>query len=311
MLTEALVIAFFVMGLQLMVPILWAALGETIVEQSGVLNVGIEGVMLIGALVTALVGINLGSLPLAILAAVGSGLLCGGLLSYLYVRRGTDQIVTGLLFNMFAVGFTGVIHTLFLAGQIGVTLSEIKIPGIRSIKWVGEVLSKQNIMLYVGLLLAAGVYYLLHRTWWGLYARAASQRPTAVEAAGLSVWRLRYPALLIGCTLSSVAGSALVLGTSGGFVPGMTAGRGFIALGVVVVARWRPTFVILGATLFGMTQGLQFLAGRLTALQSVPTQVWLALPYLITVAAVVLAPGSRYPAAIGIPYKGQGRRRLA
>jgi simple sugar transport system permease protein len=176
---------------------------------------------------------------------------------------------------------------------------------------VGEVLSKQNVMFYAGLVLAGVVWYLLRRTWWGLYARAASERPMAAESAGLDVWRLRYPAVIVGCLLSSLAGAALVLGTSGGFTPGMTVGRGFIALGVVVLARWRPLWVVLGATLFGMTQGFQFLAGRLTALEAVPGQVWLALPYVATVVAVVFAPGSRYPAAIGLPYKRLGVRRAA
>ena len=305
MLTEALVIAFFVIGIQLMVPILWAALGETLIEQSGVLNVGIEGVMLIGGMVTAVIGIGSGNLWLAMLGAIGAGLLCGITLAVLYVRLGTDQIVTGLLFNIFAFGLTGLLASLYICGQIGPTFNEIEIWGVKSIPWVGEVLSSLNLMLYLGLAAAVLVYWLLHRTWWGLYVRAAGERPLATESGGLNVRRLRYPAIILGSVLTALGGAALVLGTSGGFVPGMTAGRGFIALGVVVLAAWRPFWVVLGSLLFGLAQGLQFLAGRLDLLASIPDQFWLALPYIITVIAVVVAPGSRYPAAVGIPYKRQ------
>ena len=204
MLTEALVIAFFVIGIQLMVPILWAALGETLIEQSGVLNVGIEGVMLIGALVTALIGIEVGNLWLAVLGAIGAGVACGITLSVLYVFLGTDQIVTGLLFNIFALGLTGVLHSLYIGGQIGPTFDELEIWGIKSIPWVGEVLSSQNVMFYLAPGAAFLVYWLLHRTWWGLYVRAAGERPLATESGGLNVHRLRYPALILGSVMTSL-----------------------------------------------------------------------------------------------------------
>lgn len=308
MLTEALVLAFFVIGIQLAVPILLAALGETIAEQAGVLNVGIEGAMLIGAFFTALIGVQLGNVPLAIVVGTASGLVSGAILAYLYVRRGTDQIVTGLMFNIFALGFTGTLHSRYLAGQNGSTLSSFDIPGLRKIPWVGEVLGAQNLMLYLALVMAVGVYWLLNRTWWGLYARSAGQRPMAAESGGLDVRRLRYPAVVLGCVLAALAGSALVLSTSGGFVPGMTAGRGFIALGVVVLAKWRPKWVVIHALAFGLTQGLQFLANQIDALSAVPGQFWVALPYLATAIAVVFAPGSTYPAAVGIPYKPSVKR---
>jgi simple sugar transport system permease protein len=303
MLTEALILAFFVIGIQLMVPIVLAALGEAVAEKSGVLNVGIEGVMLLGAFATAFMGITTGSAGLGILTAITAGAGFGGLLAFLYVNRGTDQIVTGLMFNILAVGLTGTLHSRYLAGQNGETLPGIAIPGMDSVPWIGEILNKQNLMLYLAILLAVGVWYLLNHTWYGLYVRAAGERPIAAESGGLDVRRLRYPAVVIGSILAALGGSALVLSTSGGFVPGMTAGRGFIAMGVVVLAKWRPKWIMVHALGFGLTQGLQFLAGQTTALQSIPGQFWAALPYMVTVVAVVFAPGSRYPAAVGIPYR--------
>ncbi len=179
MFTEALVLAFFVIGIQLMVPIVMAALGEAVAEKSGVLNVGIEGMMLIGAFATAYMGITRRSAGLGILAAILAGCVFGALLAFLYVNRGTDQIVTGLMFNIFALGLTGTLHSLYLAGQNGETLTGIVIPGIGSIPWVGEILNKQSLMLYLAIALAFGVWYLLNKTWYGLYARAAGERPLA------------------------------------------------------------------------------------------------------------------------------------
>jgi ABC-type uncharacterized transport system permease subunit len=147
------------------------------------------------------------------------------------------------------------------------------------------------------------VYYVLNRTWWGLYARAAGERPHATESGGLDVQRLRYPAVILGNFLPAFAGAALVMSSAGGFVPGMTAGRGFIALGVVVVARWNPFLALATSVLFGLSQALQFVAGQLDRLDAVPDQVWLALPYVATILAVLLSRGSRYPSAVGIPWR--------
>ncbi len=307
--SEAIIIAFFATGLQLMVPILLAALGETISERSGVLNVGIEGSMLIGALATALVGIETESVTLALVLGWFAGICAGVVLAFLYVNRGTDQIVTGLLFNVFAFGLTGVLHDRFIGGKIGPTLSPLDIPLIGDIPKVGEVLNGQNSVFWITLAIVLLVFYLLNRTWWGLYARAAGERPHATESGGLDVQRLRYPAVILANGLAAFGGGALVMSSAGGFVPGMTEGRGFIALGVVVVARWNPLLALATSALFGLSQALQFIAGQVDLLDGVPHQVWLALPYVATVLAVLLSRGSRYPAAVGIPWRREAAGR--
>jgi ABC-type uncharacterized transport system permease subunit len=309
LLTEAIIITFFVTGLQLMVPICLAALGETVSEKSGVLNVGVEGSMLIGALATAITGVKTENVTVALFVGCLAGVLSGVVLSYLYVRRGTDQIVTGLLFNIFAFGFTGLMNDRFIGGQIGPTLSPMDVPVISSIPKVGDVLGGQNAMFWVTIALVLAVFYLMNRTWWGLYARAAGERPHATESGGLDVQGLRYPAVVFGNALAGLAGAALVMSSAGGFVPGMTEGRGFIALGVVVVARWNPLLVLAASALFGLSQALQFVAGRIEFLDSVPSQAWLALPYLATIVAVLLSRGSRYPAAVGIPWRREAAGR--
>ena len=307
--TEAVVIVFFATGLQLMVPILLAALGETISERSGVLNVGIEGTMLIGALTTALVGIKTESVSLGLVFGWLAGICAGMVLAFLYVNRGTDQIVTGLLFNVFALGLTGLLDDRFIGGQDGPDLSPLDIPLIGDIPKVGDVLNGQNALFWVTLVIVILVFYLMHRTWWGLYARAAGERPHATESGGLDVQRLRYPAVIIANGLAGFGGAALVMSAGGGFVPGMTEGRGFIALGVVVVARWNPFLALATSTLFGLSQALQFVAGQVDLLDGVPDQVWLALPYVATVLAVLLSRGSRYPSAVGIPWRREAAGR--
>lgn len=304
--SEAVAVALFVVGIQLMAPILWAALGELVSERAGVLNVGIEGCMLLGAFAAALTGARLGSPLAGIAVATLAGLAAGALLAFLYVRMGTDQIVTGLLFNVFALGLTDTLHDRFLGGTVGDTLPRLRIPVLGDLPYLGEIVFQQHGLTYLAVGTVVLVGLLMQRTWWGLYARAVGERPYAVEAGGLDVWRLRYPAVLLGCMLPAIGGAALVLSSAGGFVPGMTAGRGFIALGVVVLARWKPLAVLAASLLFGLAQSLQFVAGGISFLQGVPSELWLASPYVATVIAIVFAPGSRYPAAVGIPHrKGQ------
>ncbi|MYE66639.1 MAG: ABC transporter permease, partial [Acidimicrobiia bacterium] len=232
--TEVVIVTLFASGLALMVPVLLAALGEAISEQAGVLNVGIEGTMLFGAAICALVGVNVDSVALAVLAGVATGAASGVVLSALYVRRGTDQIVTGLLFNIFALGLTGILVSQVIIGNTAPTLSPWTVPLLGRIPKLRDVINEQNFLFWVSILLAIVIFYLLRRTWWGLYVRAAGERPHASSSAGLDVWRLRYGAVIAGNALAGLGGAALVVGTSGRFIPGFTSGRGFIALGVVV-----------------------------------------------------------------------------
>ena len=299
-------VAVFSIGVSLMAPILWAALGELVVEESGVINVGIEGVMLIGCFAAAIGYRYAAGLYVGLVLAVGAGALCGIVLCAPYVRLGADQIVTGIVFNLFAVGLTTTLYQKYLGGGVAATFPDLKIPGLGDIPWLGKILFRHNFLVYAAFLAAPVVFCLVRRTWFGLYARAASEHPRAAEAAGLDVWRLRYPAVVFGCMLAAVGGATLVLTTSGGFVPGMTEGRGFIALAVVVLARWNPFGVILGCLLFGVAQALQFQVQNLGPLANVPSDFVLAFPYVVTVLAVVFARGSRYPAAVGVPYRPGG-----
>jgi simple sugar transport system permease protein len=146
------------------------------------------------------------------------------------------------------------------------------------------------------------VLYLMRHTWLGLAMRAAGEHPQAVEAAGINVWRVRHTAVIIGCALPAIGGATLVLATVGGFAPGMTAGQGFIALGVVVLARWNPIAAFGGAMLFGSADAIQYQAQNISLIEDVPTEFLIIIPYVVTILAVVFARGSQYPRAAAAPY---------
>jgi simple sugar transport system permease protein len=292
----------FSLGVALMIPMLWAAYGETLMEKAGVINVGIEGVMLIGAFSAALGVSTAGSIYVGLGFAIGAGVLCGIVLSLLYVRLGTDQIVTGIMFNIFAFGLTTTLAVEFVRATEVTSFGQFEIPGLAEIPFFGDVLFNHNILVYAAFLAAPVVFYVLHRTWYGLYARACSEYPRAAEAGGLDVWHLRYAAVIGGCVLTAIGGVAL-FSSSGGFVSGLTDGRGFIALAIVILARWNPYWIVAASLLFGVSEALQFQADRLGPLGDVPPDLLVMIPYVVTIVAVVLARASRYPPAVGVPFK--------
>jgi general nucleoside transport system permease protein len=308
------VIQTFASGVALMAPILWAALGELIAEQGGVLNIGLEGIMLISAIVSAMVALKGGGLELSVLAGVAGGILCGVLLSYFYVVRGMDQIVTGILFNILAVGLAATIYTSqkYIGGGVVQTFERINVPGLADIPALGKIFFQQDILIYCSFLAVPVVWYLMQHTWFGLYLRSAGEFPSATEAGGISVWAVRIPAVILASAFGGMAGATLVMSIIGGsFVIGLTAGRGFIALAVVVLARWNPFALVIAALLFGTAQALQFTAGSFPGFRDMPREFWLMVPYLLVVIAVFFARGSRYPAAVGVPHLRPRRSRIA
>jgi general nucleoside transport system permease protein len=289
----------------LMTPIFLAALGEIISERAGVLNIGIEGVMLSGAFVAA-GALQLGlSLTVAVLIAVPAGVLIGLILSYLFVFRAVDQVVGGILFNIMVLGGTTLLFvSYFDAGKRSGIYADIAVPGLSSLPVVGPALFDQPALVYLTILLVLGLHYLLMRTWFGLHVRAVGERPEAVDTAGVSVSSVRTAALTIGCALIALGGASLVVLSAGGFTPGMTEGRGFIGLAIAMLARWNPLMAIPAAAGFGLAGAFQFHAQALD-LTSVPAQFWAMLPYIVAIFAVAFGRTARYPAGIAVPYVRQ------
>ena len=298
--------SFLATGLVLGTPILLAALGELVVERSGVLNIGVEGVMLGGAFAAALGAWATGSAAAGVLAAALTGTALALLFAFATVRLGADQIIAGAALNLVALGATGALYRALL-GATGTalvlpTLPALDVPVLRHVPVLGQALFGQHALVYLGLIATVLLAFVLTHTGVGLRLRALGDHPQAAASLGLRVRRDRTVALAVGGALAGLGGAALTLAATNTFVEGATAGRGFIALAVVVFGRWSAWGVLGGALLFGLASALQFQFQA--AALAIPYQVFLMLPYLLTLGVLLLSSGrASAPRALGARYE--------
>ena len=294
--------------LRLAIPLLLAALGELIVERGGVINIGTEGLMLCGAFAGFAVAVTSGSPELGALAALTSGAGVGLLFAFFVVLRCSDQIVVGTAINLIALGTTGLAARALWAGATptGPGFEAIAIPVLSDLPGLGTIVFRQNVYVYAALTLAPLIALGLARTRPGLRLRAVGESARAADSEGVDVTRVRMLAVVAGSALAALAGSALSLAQSNTFTEGMTAGRGFIALTIVIFGRWRAGGIVLAALFFGAASALQHrLQARGTDL---PYQLTLMLPYLLTLGVLAFAAGgSASPADLGRPYEREAR----
>lgn len=302
MLLESFLATGFVLG----TPILLAALGELLVERSGVLNIGVEGVMLGGAFAAALAAWASGSAAVGVGAAAVTGTALALLFALATVRLGADQIIAGAALNLVALGATGALYRALL-GATGTalvlpTLPALEVPLLRQLPVLGQALFGQHALVYLGVCLTPLLAFGLAHTGLGLRLRALGDHPQAAASLGLPVRRDRTLALAVGGGLAGLGGAALTLAATNTFVEGITAGRGFVALAVVVFGRWSAWGVLGGALLFGLASALQFQfqAAALT----IPYQLFLMLPYVLTLGVLLLPSGrASAPRALGARYE--------
>ncbi len=305
-------VSLFAAGLRLAMPTALAAVGECFCERAGVLNLGLEGMMLAGAFASFVGADYAGSAAVGVAAGIGVGVLLGAVMAFLSVHLKTEQVINGIAIVIFAQGLTAFAYEK-IYGQSGASpqitpLADVRIPGIASIPWLGPVLFEQNVLLYVSLALTFGVWLLLYRTRFGLSVRAVGEAPAAADAAAVSVDRVRWLALLVCGGMAGLGGAVLVVGQLSLFNVGITAGRGWVAIALVIFGRWNPLLVLGGALLFGFTDALQLRiqasSGGINA--GVPYEFFQALPYLITlavmVAATVWSRRNAQPSALGVPF---------
>ncbi len=296
--------AFLAATIRLTVTIAIAALGEVIVERSGVFNVGIEGLMLIGAFMAVWGADLLGSAAAGVVFAVVVGVLAGLLIAYPAVSLRLDQIVIGIVFTIFALGLTSFLNDIVFSGRAGGNhqLQPIAVPLLSSIPVVGHAFFRQAAVTYIGYVLLVAFSWWLYRTRGGLLIRASGENPEAVEFAGHDVIRIRYLALCVGGATAALAGALISLSSGGVFVDNMTGGRGWIALIAVMLGRWRPGLTVLACLLFGVGDALQF---RLQAINSnLPLELFFALPYVLTLVVLLTVGGRvRQPEALGVAYE--------
>jgi ABC-type uncharacterized transport system permease subunit len=286
--------------------ILLPALGESLTERSGVQNLGVEGMMLMGALFGYIVDIVTGNIVLAFAAAMLAAMSLALVHAFLSVTLRANQIVSGLAVTLFGSGLTAFIGKPFVGAQAPVVLSRVPIPGLSQIPVVGQIFFNQDPVVYVSFILVPIVWYFIYRTRPGLNLRAIGENPATADAMGVGVASRRYVYTLIGGALAGMGGAYLSLGYTPTWVEGMTAGRGWIAVGLVVFGTWDPLRVMAGAYLFGFVDGFQLRAQGLGS--TVPSFFLNMLPYLFTVLVVSLSSGERLqrklgiPRALGLPY---------
>ncbi len=309
-LTAAFLIPLLTAGIRMSVPLILGSVGEVVSEKTGVLNIGLEGQMLTAALISFIVAYYTGSLTLGILAGGVSGMLGALVIAFWSVSRKQDQSVVGIMFNIFAIGFTNFLYRAIFGVSTDKAkveiLPTIEIPGLSKIPWIGEILFRQNILVYLALIAAFLALFVLRRTKFGLQIEATGENPKAAQASGIRVRQVRYTGSLFCGFMAGIGGAFLSCGIVGTFTENMSAGRGFICLAVTILARWNPVFAVIAALLFGTVQALQL---RLQALGStLPYQFFVALPYLVTlVSLAVFGWNIHAPSNLGQPYNEESR----
>lgn len=282
-------------------PLLFAALGETVAERAGIINLGVEGA-LIGGAFGALVGATHFGVAGGLVAAVLAGVAIGAIFATLVVGFRTDQIITGTAISMLALGATGTLYR-SLFGVSGAALSIETLPAqplgvLSSIPVAGSALFAQPITTYALYLLVPLTWWWMYRTHAGLGLRACGEDPTAANVAGINVPLTQVCALLFAGAMGGAGGAVLVLAQAGTFAEGMSAGRGFVAIAVVVLGRWHPVGVAIAAILFGAAGALQTLFQSLGS--ALPYQLFLALPYILALLALAgIGSRNRAPARLG------------
>ena len=286
-------------------PILLGALGETYVERSGLLNLGLEGMMVAGAFASFLVGFKLDSLVFGFMAAAGTGLILGLLFGFMTITLRVNQIVVGLGITIFASAGCNFLHRVIFGSQFPILFTAgqtCEIPFLSSIPLIGQPLFNQHWLLYLTFLSVPILYYIMYRTRLGLRIQAVGETPWAVDASGVNVFKTRYIAILFGGVMGGLAGAFMSLGDLAFFVPNMIMGRGYIAIVVVMLGKWNPLKVFFGALLFGFSLSLTS-ALQVAGVKISPDFI-LMIPYLVVIVTLLIfARSTNLPAALCVPYE--------
>ena len=298
--------------LRLATPILLAALGGVLSERSGVVNIALEGCMLVGAFFGGVAADQSHSGVIALLVAVAAGAALAGIHAIAAIHFRSDQIVSGMALNILALGLTSYLDYQ-LYGTTGTPsdlagVPDVEIGPLAGVPYVGDAIAHQNAVVWVSLVLVVLIQLFLFRTIPGLRLRAVGEHPRAAETVGIAVRRTRYLAVVASGVLAALGGAYLSLSVAHSFTDGMTGGRGFIGLAAMIFGRWTPVGALVASLIFGYGTALSFsLQGASIGELKVPVQLLSTLPYILTILAVAGFVGrSRPPAADGIPYETEG-----
>ncbi|TGE33534.1 ABC transporter permease [Desulfosporosinus sp. Sb-LF] len=305
------IIAILAAGVVAGTPILYASLGEVIAERAGILNLGVEGMMLVGAVSAFYVGTFTENKWLGLLVA----LIAGGLMALIHavitINFRANQVASGLALTIFGTGLSAYLGR----GLVGIpptsTFKAVAVPVLSQIPVIGKIFFNQDIMVYLSVILVAILWFVFYKTKAGLLLRAVGENPSAVDALGHNIFFVRYAAVIIGGMLAGAGGAYLSLAYSPSWIENMSAGRGWIAVALVIFAVWDPSRALLGAWLFGVIASLGLHLQALGVM--IPSNFLQMLPYLFTFIVLVFTTRetknrrSGTPAALGIPYSREER----
>ncbi|MEG6586630.1 ABC transporter permease [Dendrosporobacter sp. 1207_IL3150] len=292
-------------------PILLAALGEIITEQSGVLNLGVEGMMLVGAVTGFMVAMNTSSPWIGLLAAIVAGGLMALIHAFLTITLRANQVVSGLALTIFGTGLSGYIGKDLIGQPLVSTFKPAALPFLSEVPIIGPILFNHDLLVYISYLLAAGLWFFLFHTKKGLELRAVGENPSAADVAGINVFMTRYVFVVLGGMLAGMAGAYLSLAYAPSWLENMTAGRGWIAVALVIFATWHPVKAFLGSFLFGTIDVLGFHIQNFGIM--IPSFFLKMLPYIITIIVLIVVTRETKtrrvatPEALGIPYNREER----
>ncbi len=304
--TANVILGILASGIRLATPYLYAAIGETFGQRSGVLNLGVDGQMLLGAFAGFYVTFHTGNPWLGLLFAIIVGAIMGLVMGFITVTLHAEQGISGIGIYLFGLGMSDLLFQKTIGSVETVKgFLPLHIPGLSNIPVLGEVLFQHNILVYLAFLLVPVSWFVLNKTTLGLKIRAVGENPEAADSLGVSVKGIRYFTCILGGTLSGVAGASLSIALLNVFQQNLTNGMGFIAVALVYFGGWRPLGVMVGSLLFSMVNSLQLWVQVLGI--PIPSDIAVMMPYVLTILALVVAVQRvRPPTALTKPFEREG-----
>ncbi len=301
--TASVIIGILTSGIRLATPYLYASIGETFGQRSGVLNLGVEGQMLLGAFVSFYVVFQTENLWLGLLTAMLVGALMGLAMAYVTVNLQAEQGISGIGFYLFGLGMSDLLFKMLLGTVETVKgFSVVPIPLLSKIPVIGEIFFTQNVLVYIAFLLVPIAWFVMNKTTLGLKIRSVGENPEAADSVGVSVAKIRYFTIILGGTLSGVAGASMSIALLNVFQQNMTSGLGFIAVALVYFGAWRFWGVLAGALLFSMVQAIQLRIQIIDSISLSP-DIAVMLPYILTIIVLVATVSRvRAPSALTKPF---------
>ena len=291
-------------GIRLATPYLYASIGETFGQLSGVLNLGVDGIMLMGAYAAFFTVVKTGNLALGLMAAMVTGALLGLLMAFISVTMKAEQGISGIGLYLFGLGMSELLFKKTLGAVQTVNgFPALHIPGLSRIPVLGQIFFQHNLLVYIAFALVPLAWFVLNKTPFGLRLRAVGQNPQAADSLGINVNRMRYSTVILGGLLSGVAGASLSIALLNVFQQNLTNGMGFIAVALVYFGGWRPRGLLIGALLFSMVNALQLWV-QVRGI-NIPSDFALMMPYVITILVLAAMAKRRVhaPAALNVPFE--------